>query len=249
MPIHRPDTCLTQEQVNGLPVEQNFRLRGTDTTRLDTLIDAAFAFALTMLVISEDGVPNSFEELTAGVMQLPALTVSFAVLMMFWFGHRKWSRRYGLETAATVIVSVSLVFVLLVYIYPLRMIFEGMFSFLTNGRLPWRLSFDSYSQARGFFAFYAAGFLAMSLLMSALYYAVMKNAKLLLLDEYETLETRHQQHGWIAAVVFSLVSIAIALAAPIQLVSMSGFVFFGVFIFNLISQQLHKRNVEKLQTV
>ena len=246
MPINRPNTRLTQEQVDALPVERRFRLRGTETTRLDTLIDAAFAFALTMLVISEDGVPDSFEELTTGVMQLPALTVSFGLLMMFWFAHRKWSRRYGLETSATVIVSVSLVFVLLVYIYPLRMIFEGMFSFLTNGRLPWRLSFSSYLQVRGFFAFYAVGFLAMSLLMNALYSSVMKNAKLLLLDEYEILETRHQQHRWTAAAVFSLISITIALAAPVKFVSMAGFIFFGVFVFNFVAGRSHKVKLAKL---
>ncbi len=246
MPIHRPDTRLTRSEVDSLPVEQNFRLRGTETTRLDTLIDAAYAFALTMLVISQDGVPNSFEELTEGVKQLPALIVSFAVLMMFWFGHRKWSRRYGLETTGTAIVSVSLVFVLIVYIYPLRMIFEGMFSFLTGGLLPWRLSFNSYLQARGFFAFYAAGFLAMSILMSALYYSTLKHSEMLFLDDYEKLETRHQQNRWIVGVVFSVISIVIAFAVPIQFVSLSGFVFFGVFIANLVSMRRHKRNIASL---
>jgi uncharacterized membrane protein len=37
--------------------------RGRQTTRLETFVDAAFAFALTMLVISVDAIPQSFDEL------------------------------------------------------------------------------------------------------------------------------------------------------------------------------------------
>lgn len=241
----RPDTQLTAEQILSLPVEDHFRLRGTETTRLDTLVDAAFAFALTLLVMSQEGVPDSFEELTDGLLQLPGLVISFAVLMMFWFAHRKWSRRYGLENTFSMIVSVSLVFVLLVYIYPLRLIFEGMFTFFTGGRIPWRLSFDTYNQVRGFFAFYAAGFLAMSILMSALYYGAVKHADALMLDDYERLETRIEQHRWNVAILFSLLSILIAAFVPIQFVSMSGFIFFGMLIYQTLYRFVARKKLDR----
>ncbi|MEM7081836.1 MAG: TMEM175 family protein [Pseudomonadota bacterium] len=242
----RPDTKWTQDAIDALAVEDHFRLRGTDTTRLDTLVDAAFAFTLTMLVITFDGVPNSFDEIIDGLLHLPALVVSFAVLMMFWFGHRKWSRRYGIEDAATIMASVSLVFVLLVYIYPLRLIFEGMFTFLSGGRLPWTLNFTSFAQVRGFFAFYAAGFLAMSTLMCALYFFAKRKADDLLLDSFERLETQFEFHRWLAAIVFSILSMLIALFIPIQFVSMSGFIFFGLFGYTAMVARQHKKNIAAL---
>ena len=37
-----------------LPVKDGFRLRGLDMTRIETFTDAAFAFALTLLIIAGD---------------------------------------------------------------------------------------------------------------------------------------------------------------------------------------------------
>ncbi|HEY5647051.1 MAG TPA: hypothetical protein VIS76_13960, partial [Pseudomonadales bacterium] len=50
----------TTEQLAELPIERGVRLRGTHTTPLDTFVDAAFALAVTLLVISVDDVPDSY---------------------------------------------------------------------------------------------------------------------------------------------------------------------------------------------
>ncbi len=146
-------------------------------------------------------------------------------------------------------MSASIVFVLLVYIYPLRLIFEGMISFLSGGRIPWGLEFSSFAQVRGFFAFYAAGFLTMSLLMSALYYSAIQHASTLMLDDYERMETENQLHRWLVAIVFSLLSIFIAMTVPIQFISVSGFIFFVMLVFNVVFEQRHKRKLANLQRI
>ena len=43
-----------EESLATVPREGVFRLRGLEVTRLDTFVDAAFAFVLTLLVISFD---------------------------------------------------------------------------------------------------------------------------------------------------------------------------------------------------
>ena len=42
----------TEESLAQLPVKNGFRLRGEAMTRIEVFSDAAFAFAITMLVIS-----------------------------------------------------------------------------------------------------------------------------------------------------------------------------------------------------
>ena len=42
----------TDEALAALPVKQGVRLRGLEMTRLETFCDAAFAFAVTLLVIA-----------------------------------------------------------------------------------------------------------------------------------------------------------------------------------------------------
>jgi hypothetical protein len=51
--------------LDGLPRLGGFRLRGIAMTRLETFIDAAFAFAITMLVIAGHQIPDDIETLLA----------------------------------------------------------------------------------------------------------------------------------------------------------------------------------------
>ena len=104
----------SKESLNNLPQSNGFRLRGTDMTRLETFTDAAFAFAITMLVVSVGKIPANYEELMLALKGVPAFAASFAGIMFFWNGHRKWSRRFGLEDGMTTIITFCLVFVMLV---------------------------------------------------------------------------------------------------------------------------------------
>jgi hypothetical protein len=71
-----------QEIASGLPSDldalprlRRFRLRGSAMTRLETFIDAAFAFAVTMLVIAAQRIPDDIETLLAAFKNVPALLV------------------------------------------------------------------------------------------------------------------------------------------------------------------------------
>ena len=46
----------TAQQLAAMPVRDGFRQRGEDMTRLETFTDAAFAFAVTLLVVGVDRV-------------------------------------------------------------------------------------------------------------------------------------------------------------------------------------------------
>ena len=63
----------TEAELAEFPTVNGFRMRGLETTRLDSLIHAAFAFVLSMLVISHGGIPSSFQELLMGIKNIPAV--------------------------------------------------------------------------------------------------------------------------------------------------------------------------------
>ncbi len=104
----------TAEHLASLPVERGVRLRGTEVTRLDTFVDAAFAFAVTLLVISVDEVPGSFGEFMRALAQVPAFLACFILLMMFWWGHHGWSRKFGLHDSLATLLSLPLVALVLI---------------------------------------------------------------------------------------------------------------------------------------
>lgn len=229
------------DELSQLIVENGVRLRGLEVTRLDTFVDAAFAFVLTLLVISFDAIPSNIPEMLAAVKQIPAFAASFAMLMWFWVQHRRWSRRYGLENAATIFISLTLMFVMLVYVYPLRMIFEGMFSQISNGYLQTTYEIMSYDDLRLIFIFYSAGFMAMSLLVSQLYRMVLRSSALLALNELEIRRTRVDMHTWLLASGFGVISIVIAFTVTDVWVPMAGYMYFIAFPGMLMPKILDRR--------
>ena len=95
------------------PRENGFRLRGAQVTRLETFVDAAFAFALTLLVIAGDTLPESFAELREALRRTPVFVLCFVLVAMFWSSHNRWSRRYGLEDGWSTVLSMITVTLLI----------------------------------------------------------------------------------------------------------------------------------------
>src|SRR6059058_4409837 len=151
------------ENLDSLPRSRGFRLRGMDMTRLETFIDAAFAFAISMLVIAAQQIPDNIQALLAAFKNVPTFVCSIAVLGIFWRGHWLWSRRYGLEDGASIFISWTLVVTILIFIYPLKAIFGAMWYLLSSGQVGQPFSLHTTeSQARTIFAIYALGLIAIS---------------------------------------------------------------------------------------
>src|SRR5260370_2590825 len=149
--------------LDALPRLGGLRLRGMEMTRLETSIDAAFAFAISMLVIAAQQIPDNIQTLLAAFKNVPTFVCSIAVLGIFWRGHWLWSRRYGLEDGVSILISWAMIVTILIYMYPLKAIFSTMWFLLSGGRGGPTLAPHSESQGRALFAVFAVRFCAMAL--------------------------------------------------------------------------------------
>src|SRR5256885_7200164 len=82
--------------LDSLPRLRGFRLRGLEMTRLETFIDAAFAFAISMLVIAAQQIPDNIQALLAAFKNVPTFICSIAVLGIYWRGPWVWGPGFGL---------------------------------------------------------------------------------------------------------------------------------------------------------
>src|SRR5437763_12657911 len=142
--------------LDALPRLRGFRLRGMEMTRLETFIDAAFAFAISMLVIAAQQIPDNIQALLTAFKNVPTFICSIAVLGIYWRGHWLWSRRYGLEDGVSILISWTLLVTILIFMYPLMAIIGAMWSFLSNGHVGQPFSqHTNEAEARTIFRIYA----------------------------------------------------------------------------------------------
>lgn len=214
-----------------LPAQDGFRLRGEDMTRLETFTDAAFAFAVTLLVVGGgDAIPTNFAEMKAAMLQVPAFAASFANIMFFWHGHHVWSRRFGLETAGSIFLSGLLVFVVLVYVYPLKAIYSGAIEFFSAGYFPSYFEVGSIDDLRTMFVIFGIGYAALAGVIALLNQHALVHGEQLGLSELERYDTVSTRQQWTIHAAVPCVSIILALTMNGALLALAGIIYgsFGV---------------------
>src|SRR5439155_21369506 len=236
--------------LDALPQLRGFRLRGMGMTRLETFIDAAFAFAISMLVIAAQQIPDNIQTLLAAFKNVPTFVCSIAVLGIFWRGHWLWSRRYGLEDGASILISWAMIVTILIFIYPLKAIVGAMWYFLSSGQVGQRLSLHTTeSQARTIFAIYALGLIAISAEILLLNFRAWQLRGPLRLNQRESLVTRGELSGWSIPVSVGIVSLVFALTLPPEQIQWSGWVYFSMIILVPLHDHYLKRRIRDAQEV
>ena len=203
--------------LSQLPVEGGVRQRGQQVTRLETFVDAAFAFAMTLLVVSFDAMPQSFAELYEAMRRLPAFLAGFAILALFWQAHHRFSRRFGLEDGTIVFSSLLLVAATLFYVYPLRMVMSAAMGFFTGGWAPSEFQVESFLEFRLIFVIYGVGFALLAAIIAWMNLHVLKVADRLQLDAAERLAARSEVVLNLVLIGCAALSIATALLIPARI--------------------------------
>jgi hypothetical protein len=244
---HREIASALPENLDGLPRLRGFRLRGIEMTRLETFIDAAFAFAISMLVIAAQQIPDNIQALLAAFKNVPTFICSIAVLGIFWRGHWLWSRRYGLEDGTSILISWIMLVTILIFIYPLKALFGAMWFLLSDGQLGQRLGFQTTeSQARSLFAIYALGTIAISAEILLLNFRAWQLREPLRLNAHEMLMTRGELTGWSIPVSVGIVSLVLALTLPAEQIVWSGWVYLSMALLVPLHSALRRRKARSV---
>lgn len=165
------------EQYDG----DGIRLRGLGFSRLDGFSDVVFGFALTLIVVSLE-VPKSFEELHHLWRAFLPFAVTFLLLMLIWYEHFIFFRRFGLHDAGTIWLNGLLLFVVLFYVYPLKFLFLSAFGGAA--------AFTSVQQFRELVLVFAGGQATIYFLIAGLYANALRQRAHLELTPLEAFVTR-----------------------------------------------------------
>lgn len=168
--------------------------------RLDNFTDAAFAFAVTLLIIGGGSNLGDSAALVTALGDLPAFAFGFAIITMFWIAHVRWRAMRGEGDWIGVTLSLLLVFLILIYVQPLRAMAAATSQWFTG-------------QGGGFggdlstlFTIYGTGFVAMSATTAALFADALRGD----LDRQQRAYARGDRAIWLILAVTGLASIAIS---------------------------------------
>ncbi|WP_372016107.1 TMEM175 family protein [Pseudoxanthomonas sp. 10H] len=226
--------------------------RGGGTTRLEAFVDAAFAFAVTILVISAERIPGSVQALVLALKQIPAFAAGFALLALFWYAHVRWSRRYRLDGMLATLLSLLLVFLVLVYVYPLRLLLGTFFAWISGGWLPMPLSdISGATQIAFVFVFYGLAFASMSACMGGLYLLAWRRRGLLGLDTEAAADAMGEVAAYGYFCVIGMLSAGVALSLPTRAapwqVAIPGLLYFLLSLTGLLHVLGRRRALRRLE--
>jgi len=216
---------------------------GIEAGRLDMFVDAAFAFTLTLLVIGRDAVPASVDELLHMLGGIPAFAASFAIMTLFWHGHVRWRRHQLRADGRGLLLSLLLVFFALIFVYPLHMMFAGLFNAFSQGATPSEFVVNDTGKLRALYVCYGVAFTCMAGTLVLLFRHAAWCARR---DGASSLPAQLGQIGWMVPAVLGLLSALLALllplSAPALLWSLPGWLYFLMFLIGPLTTRFRRRH-------
>lgn len=198
------------------------RWRGHEVSRLEGFSDTVFAFALTLLVVALE-VPKSPDELIKLMMEFPAFACCFALLIWIWWEHNTFFRRFGLQDGYTTALNGALLFVVLLYVYPLKFMFRAMFAQFMPALEPVRMELYQFANIS---AVYCSGFIAVFVLFALLYFHAYRSRDTLALSELEVFDARSAMGHHTVSIAVGMLCLIVALGAPLKYVPLAPTLFF-----------------------
>ena len=212
-------------------------LRGEQMTRIETFVDAAFAFAFTMLVISIDQIPRSPAELIELSRDIPSFVFSALILGSIWMAHATWSETFGLRDRLTIFLSLLLVILVLIFVYPIKLIMQTTVEFFAVNR---DLEFFytglfespgwSGAEASVIFEYVSVGLILLSAILIAFYQNALRFGEELSITDDEHRYCVTNSLIWGVVAVTAAASFVIANLFAESNIQFAGFIYFSLLI-------------------
>ncbi len=227
---------LKHAPIAALRGETYFRWRGGDVSRIEGLTDAVIALSMTLLIVSLE-VPGDFDGLLESFKQLPAFAICFSLLVMLWFYHFQFHRRFGLENLYTVVLNSALLFLILFYVYPLKFVFSILVDMIFFG------SATGFTNGSQLMLLYSGGVVGIFMLFALMHIHAYRHRETLELDEVECCATRTTIRAHLIHVSIGGLSVLLAAA---DLPALAGLIYFIVGPAQFLNGWLGGRRIERL---
>ena len=158
--------------------------------------------------------------------------------MLVWNAHYNFCRRYGLQDTTARVLTCTLLFLVLFYVYPLKFLFSASFNISFNGKVSDSIRMTGRELSL-LLTIYGLGFAGVYLALGLLYRHAYSLRDELGLSALERLDTRYFMARFFGMVAVGLLA---ALLAQIRsIVTYAGLFYLVLFPFHRLQRSLHHR--------
>jgi len=211
-------------------LKEGFDWRGTEITRFESLSDAVFGFAVTLLIVSLE-VPKTFTQLQETMHGFFAFAICFVLLLLIWYQQYIFFRRYGLQDGRTIVLNSALLFMVLFYIYPLKFLFTLLVNAWMGRSLEVTLPGGIVEpvivpdQLQKLMLVYGAGYVLVFVIFALMFFHAYQLREALRLTRLEIFETRVSIGDCAINICVGVVSIGVALIGGVKNAGFAGLVY------------------------
>ncbi len=218
--------------------------RNNEVQRIETFSDGVFAFAVTLLIVSLE-VPHSFEELITTMRGFFGFGISFFLLVFIWKEQHRFFRLYGLDDSVTLNLNITLLFIVLFYVYPLKFLFSLFFGNMIYGvnKSPFYITGH---QIPALMMIYALGFSVIYLLFFLMYLHARKKSEVLGMTPRERFDCGSTMYRMIIMTGTGICSLTVASMLKDDFAGLAGYIYFLIWPAITIFYHFRKRLRKKL---
>lgn len=212
-------------------MENQFKIRSDSPSRLENFSDAVFAFSITLLMISLE-VPQTFTQILELTDELIAFAITIIPLFIIWQQHRQFFRRYGLDDRVVLKWNTILLFIVLIFIFPLKFLSLFLVRFYSSVLFGTPTVFGTMingEQVPMLMVYYGLGALGLIFVFSRFYKHALNKKDELELNTYELKHTEYYKRLFTHLCYVPIISIVFVIVI----------MFFNVTIASVVSGVLY----------
>jgi uncharacterized membrane protein len=183
------------------------RTEQTGSDRMNNFVDAAFAFSASLLVISGGSMPTNAAEIEHALLQVPSFLLSFALVARMWLSHRSWASKYMLDDTISTLLSLSVVALVMIFIFPIHAMFQAFTSAITAGALPARFTVSSVADLRTVYFSFGVMFVSFGSAFALLYWRAYAMREVLALSFTDARMALGAAFGFLWMVLIGVISV------------------------------------------
>ena len=194
-------------------------IRGREVSRIEGFSDAVFGFALTLLVASIE-VPPDFEALKQTLRGFLPFALTFALISWIWYLHYSFFRQFGLEDRLTIVLNSILLFVVLFFVYPLKVVANNLVGVGHS-------TFDTLTEYDNRFLMvsYSSGLIAVFLVFFLMYCNAYRQRAELELSSGDIYDIGTAMRAHAASTLLGVTSVILATTLPIKFLGLAGLIY------------------------